>query len=295
MNIDFSSWNINITNNDDKDYKDLLNYFLSFSDKLSINFFLDIKKENFSFIEKIIYDIISFHCKNLNIDINDKYVSFWSKSNEYNFDYIHMHVDHCDYEARKLNVELKKTLLTTIIYLNDSDIPTLITDVTKDMFNKEQFNLNNNKLIFSFPKKMKSIVFDSNCYHGESYLSDSRNFTNRKVIVVALWDKINKPYYIPYFDNSTFNYFIFSHYKCSLDKYETPIFEKDKPIVKFYNTTDSILSIKTYDKTLINREFFYDLIIEKRKNIMYKFNKIISKFNNVDNMIINFDSNLLNN
>lgn len=295
MNIGFSSWDFNINGLDRKEYKNVLDYFLNFSDRLNINYFLDIHKERFSFFEKVIYDIISFHCKNLNIDINNKYVSFWSKSSKYNFDYIHMHTDHDDYESIHKNIHIKKPVFTVLVYLNDGDIPTLITDVTKEMYNKEQFNLNNNKLILSFPKKMKSIAFDSNYYHGESYLTDNSDFNDRKVIVIAVWDEPNKPYYIPYFDNSIFNYFIAHNHNYSLDGYENNLFEKDKTIVDFYNGADSMLSVKTYDKKLINRDFFYDLIIKRKKDIMYRFNSIITKFNNVDNIIINFDSNLLNN
>ena len=291
MNINFNSYTINFNENILNNNEIFLNGFLNYSNKLDINFFLNCNKNNFSFIEKLIYDTMIFHCKMYNIDINDKYISFWSKSKQYNIDYINMHTDHCDYEYQIFNKQDIKPIFTTLIYLNDDKTPTIITDITDEMFKNNDFTKNNNKLLFSFPKKFKNIAFDSNKFHAESYLSKQYS-DNRKVIVIALWDKLNKPYYIPFFDNSIFNYFMFSNYNIPIN--EDSFFNKNTPIIDFINNNDNIISIKTNDKTLINNQFFYDLIINQKKDILYKFNSIIMKIKNVDNIIINFDSDLLN-
>ena len=137
MNCGLSTWdfNINLPNIN----KDIIDYFLIFSENLTTNFFLDLNKQDYSLIEKIIYDIVLFHSNRLNISLENKSVSFWTKITEYNFDYIHMHTDHCDYESRIFNTQFKKPLFTSLIYLNNNGSPTLLTDVTPDMSSQKNF------------------------------------------------------------------------------------------------------------------------------------------------------------
>jgi len=282
MNISFKSWYIDININDNI-FINHLDYLINYLKKNSA-FLLDLNKDNFSYIEKIIYDIILFHCDNLKINLDDKYVSFWAKDTEYNFDYIHMHVDHCDYESRIFDLQIKKPLFTTILYINDNTTPTLITNVKKD---DKNFNKNDNMLIFTFPKKFKNIIFDSNYYHGEAYLKNTK-LTERKVIVIALWDKNNKPLYMPYFNNDCFNFFIFNYYYYKIHEENENFYLKKNNIVSFKNSDNNSVSLKTYDKELINN-LFNNLIIDKKKDCLYKFNDIFKNFNNVDTFIVKFN------
>jgi hypothetical protein len=269
----------------------MINDFLFFSNRLSVNFFLDLKKTKYSFIEKIIYDTVKFHCNRLNIDLNDKAVSFWSKSTEYKFDYIHMHIDHCDYESRIFNAETKKPLFTTLLYFNDNECPTLITDVTREMCNKKDFmNSYNKKLGFSFPKSFKNIAFDSgNYYHGESYLTDYEQ-NERRVIVIAIWDTNNKPSHIPYFHSDLFNYFSFSFFYRTIDESRGDEYKKDENILTFENANNNIITIKINDSQLINDAFFEDLLIKREKKTMYRFHNILKKFKNPDTILLDFSN-----
>jgi hypothetical protein len=293
MNCGLSVWNFDILSskeNDINNYDDMINDFLFFSNRLRVNFFLDLKKTTYSFIEKIIYDTVKFHCNRLHIDLNDKAVSFWSKSTEYNFEYIHMHIDHCDYEARMFGTEIKKPIFTTLLYFNDNECPTLVTDVTREMCNKKDFFNNNNKVAFSFPKSFKNIAFDSgNYYHGESYLSDYEQ-KERRVIVIAIWDTDNKPSHIPYFQTDLFNYFSFSFFYRTIDETRGDEYEKDKKLVTFENTDNNIITIKINDSELINDGFFEDLLSKREKKTMYRFHHILKKIKNPDTIILDFSN-----
>lgn len=291
-----STWTIDIESkflkNIDR-YTTLLNQFIYFSENMNVNFFINLESSTFSFIEKFIYDNVKFHMKRLNVH-NEKnmHVSCWTKHTEYNFDHIHMHVDHCDYESRVHKTEFKKPLFTSIIYLDDNSCPTLITDITRDMVETGNFHTNNNKLCFSFPKVLKNIVFDSGkYYHGESYLSDYKS-SDRKTIVIAVWDDANKPSYIPFFDNHLFYYHLFTKYGRTIVENEYDEFDPNETLCKIENRNESTTTIEVNDVSLLNGEFFYKLIVEREKNIMFKFAKIINTIKNPDTVILDF-SNLL--
>jgi hypothetical protein len=77
MNSGLSVWNFDILSSKENkidNFENMINDFLFFSNRLSVNFFLDLKKTKYSFIEKIIYDTVKFHCNRLNIELTDKVV-----------------------------------------------------------------------------------------------------------------------------------------------------------------------------------------------------------------------------
>lgn len=254
----------------------LLN-FIDFNEIINCTYFLNSKAESFSFLEKFIFDNISFHMDRLGIDSDDKTASFWSKKREYNFDYLHMHIDHCDYEDRVLNKQSKRPLFTSIIYLDDNNCPTLVTDVTTDMVSSNDFINNNNKMIFSFPKVLKNIVFESGKYfHGESYLSDYER-TSRKAIVIAVWDRNNKPFYIPYFDKHFFYYFLFTRFKREIVDTEFYEFSRESVVFKTESRDKNIVIIKLNKDTYINNDLFEEIIIRREKTSLYRFFDVIYK------------------
>jgi GR25 family glycosyltransferase involved in LPS biosynthesis len=272
--------------------------FLDFSHNVDVVFGLNMKNDRLCFIEKLIYDNVMFHSKRLNININNIYVSFWTKSTEYYNDYIHMHIDHCDYESRIYNYEKRNPLFTSIIYFNDNNCPTLITDITKDMYNiKDMYKINNfsnnNKLILSFPKVLKNTVFDSGkYYHGESYLSDY-DLSDRKTFVIAVWDEENKPLYVPFFDRTFYYYYEFSNHDKLIHDRNSSEFDKETTIFNYKNRDNKNIIIKIDDNNIINYNFFYDLIIERKKTILYGLSNIIFKnTKDPDTVIIDF-SNIL--
>lgn len=266
--------------------------FLDFSQNMDMVFGLNMKNDRLCFIEKLIYDNVMFHSKRLNIDINNKYVSFWTKKREYCNDFIHMHIDHCDYESRIYNYEERRPLFTSIIYFNDNNCPTLITDITKDMANIKNFS-NNNKLILSFPKILKNIVFDSGkYYHGESYLSDYE-LSDRKTFVIAIWDEENKPLYVPFFDSRFYYYYEFTNHGRLIHNNNSSEFDKETTIFNYKNRDNKNIIIKIDDNNIINYDFFYNLIIERKKTILYGLSNLIFKnTKDPDTVIIDF-SNIL--
>jgi hypothetical protein len=202
-----------------------------------------------------------------------------------------MHIDHCDYESRIFNTQNKKPLFTTLLYFNDNECPTLLTDVTREMCNKKDFmNSYNKKLGFSFPKSFKNIAFDSgNHYHGESYLTDYEQ-KERRVIVIAIWDNDNKPSHIPYFQCDILNYFLFSFFNNTIDEKSVDRYEMDKKLLTFENANNNIITIKINDSQLINNNFFEDLLIKREKKTIYRFHNILKKIKNPDTILLDFSN-----
>jgi len=278
MISNLSTWNIHIQKDKDK----LIDYFLNFLQLINSNFMLNLNSNTYSFIEKIIYDIVWFHSKRLNIDLTNKTVTFWSKKTPYNFDYIHIHKDHCDYESRVFNTENKKPLFTSLIYLSDNNTPTLITEIDS-MNDLNNYKLLNSKIAISFPKKYKNICFDSgNYYHGEGYLSDNID-KDRKVLVVAIWDDNNTPSYIPYFPSDLFYYYMFTNYERQIYENEIHEFTKDISLIHFDNIDNNIIRLRYYG---VEQNFFENLIIKKEKKILYRFFDLLEQFTNLDTFII---------
>ena len=291
---DADVWTIDLNNLYSKNhirFIEEIDTFLNFSQTTNVVYALNMNNR-FSFVEKLIYDNVMFHLKRLNINKNNKSISFWTKKQEYDFDYIHMHIDHCDYECRVYKYEKKRPLFTSIIYFNDNNCPTLITDVTENMCKTKKFS-NNNKLILSFPKILKNIVFESGkYYHGESYLSDYK-LSDRKTIVIAVWEEENKPLYIPNFDIMFCYYHAFVNDGRLINKESYNEFDKDMTVFNYKKRDDTIIMIKLNDNNIINYNFFYRLIIEREKTILYELSDIIYKnTTNPDTIIIDF-SNIL--
>lgn len=167
---------------------------------------LDMNKSKYSVLEKYVYDIAMFHFKRLNKDVNSDYdiknnhfVEFWVK---YKYRTSTLHVD-CDEYLKKTQGEYKYPLLSCITYLNDSNVPTVITNIDLDRFTTKNIE-KDLSLFFSFPKKGKQITFDGKYFHGSALLCEKSIESNinkdRYVIAINLWDK--KPIELKYYNNS---------------------------------------------------------------------------------------------
>ena len=101
---------------------------------------LDMNKSTYSILEKYVYDIAMFHIKRLqncenNISDNEVlkenyYVEFWVKAK---YETSTLHVD-CDEYLRKNQLEYNYPVLSSVTYLNDSNIPTVITNIDMDRY-----------------------------------------------------------------------------------------------------------------------------------------------------------------
>ena len=268
-------------------YTVLTNNIIESISDLNLNFKLRQNVDEYCFFEKLIYEIANYHCNRLNININNTHIVFWSKKREYNFDHIHTHVDHCDYEYRICKTKNIKPILTTLTYFNDNDSPTIITDINMDMKNQQKFS-KSKKFMLSFPRCLKHISFDSNYIHGESYIKDYNTEGIRKTLVVSLWDINNCPLHVPYYDNTFIMYHLFINKNIAIE--EPELFNKKFNIFDFLNTDKNTIKIPITDNEIINEGFFNELIINRKKNVIYPLKVYVDKYENYDNLIFDFSN-----
>lgn len=178
------SWDI-VINEDVDIVKDIL--LEEFQSK-PFYFLLDHSKSEFTVFEKLIYDIAYFHLKRLNIEnINEYYIECWTH-NRFCTEYIlHLDIDEIQYKTG----EISFPLLTTLTYFNDIEIPTMITNITKDDM---VVNLNDNNIdefYLSFPKMLKNISFEGfKYYHGAINVLGKQNIRQERFILgMNLWQK----------------------------------------------------------------------------------------------------------
>lgn len=196
--IDMKSWFIKLDTENEKNIDDLI--------LGSKTLLLNTNKSNFNIIEKIVYELAMFHFNRLGIEYNsnDYFIEFWSK-NEKISDNILLHNFHTDKDEHLFRDKrcLLHPILSTVTYINDNNIPTVIT-------NRKQFNdkmdLEKN-VILSFPNKFKHISFNGMYMHGVVNILNDININNRKTLMINLW-KINKPTNVSYYlDDSIKNNF----------------------------------------------------------------------------------------
>jgi len=127
---------------------------------------LDVCKNNFDLIEKVVYDIAMFHFKRLNIIFNQKehYIEFWFKDSLYK-NKLHnlettnsFHCD-CDEDERKINKKMYNPLMSCVSYFNNNEFPMLLTEINFEEYKFKNFE-NKNSIQIIFPEKNKQITFD---------------------------------------------------------------------------------------------------------------------------------------
>jgi hypothetical protein len=213
--------NYKINGYSDEIYNILLNGCLTNEENMS---FLLNKKVN-NIVEKIVFDIATFHLNNMNMVLDEsKFVEFWFKENDQPCKLLHID---CDEYDRQINNSSNYSvpLVSCITYLNDnSHIPTIITNIDSEKYKYKDFAYDDMQICLSFPKKWKHICFNGGkFYHGACKLFpkiDSNNLqdfksieiskTNntRNLFLINIWDK--KPLNVPYFNPEYF------FYKCSM-------------------------------------------------------------------------------
>jgi hypothetical protein len=207
MPNDVKIWKISntLSSLNNKKLENLLVAASLMSDPTSSSFLLNTMTEPTNLIEKFIQEIYEFHMKRLNMEANcdNIFVEFF---------FVHgnsstMHLD-CDEYDKVINKSdnLEIPFLSTVTYLNDNDrIPTVITDVDKEMYKFKDFS-KTESLYLSLPEKMKHICFNGGEYcHGRSIL-DETVCTDEKMdcLVMTFWK--TKPLNIPRFDYEYFSY-----------------------------------------------------------------------------------------
>jgi len=247
-----NTWNIKFKQTEVNNQKvdDVIKTY--FNDATSCTFLLNTNKNKYSLLEKIVNDIAMFHFNRLNIkyDENTHYVEFWLKSKYEST----MHIDSDEY-SRDVDTDFSYEngpLLSCIVYMNDSPIPTIITDINHNDYITNKYD-NQNKITVSFPKYLKHISFNGNYYHGTYNLFKNMPSDNlsRYILAINLWNK--KPKRVPYFDIDIFQFMKHKNNKLPILDCEI---ENNHDFIEFEETT----SVKYINTHLIDLDFFKKLI-----------------------------------
>jgi hypothetical protein len=238
-----------------------------------------------SIIEKIIYEIVDFHLKRLNIIFDENiFVEFWFKPYKNNNNNFHLDCDEYDRVINKSD-NYDTPFLSCITYLNDNDvIPTVITDVDKEMFKYKIFT-DVNSLYISLPRKTKHISFNGGkYYHSDSKLCVINEDIDRNILAINVWN--TKPLNVPYFNYEYFLYKYVMYYKCPIDNF---VFNQEN-ILTINNDDNSTVKIKindkVNDKNILSSDFFEELLYSNTSNC-YQFQELINIYNR-DNLYTTF-------
>jgi hypothetical protein len=258
--FDLNNWNLKLND------LNLINDLHLFDDFLSgKKFLLDINKEKFDFIEKIVYEIALFHINNLNLNSN-VFIEFYLNNKNNN-------------NLITENYENIKPVIKTITNLQETNGPNLITNINNETYKFKKFNYTN-FICFSNKKCLKHISFDGgNYFHSESIsLNNITDYENCDLIVNLWNEKIN---------NSLQTY---NNCKDSVIFYG----KNEKLINKFFINEDNV-KIVTLKKN--NFENILDNIFYKKEYSDYNnlYNEISIYFNDYDIFFFDLSEITINN
>ena len=307
-------WDINLFN-DNKINENIIDLIKNKPKQL---YLLNFKKDNFTLIEKYVYDIAVFHLKRLNIDLNDEiFIEFWFKSKiiHNNFDKIYgihnFHVD-CDEEEKRCNNKVVHPILSCVTYGSDCLYPTVITDASHNDYKFKNFE-NKEMLQIIFPEKNKHITFDGSYMHGAGNIFDiddmKANDTDyepeRIMLAINLWKHrpLNIQYFVPDTTDILYNFdkdeFIIE-INAKPDFYEimnNDIFTYDFYENLFYNKENILWpdELITSVKELITKKTYNFLIKNNNnnnknkilKNESEKYNKLLIDVSDIESIILN--------
>jgi hypothetical protein len=173
--------------------EEITNYLKNMNENKT--YLLDISKNEFSLIEKYIYDISCFHFKMLGLDINKNYIVFELKNSIYFSDSNNIKINENKYSELLLSCES---------YFNKFIYPTIITDIDLENYKYKEFN-KKNKLQFIFPEDNKHITFDGSRFHGVLKINELGEQKNNNYLSITINLFGDKPNNITYFSNNDNN------------------------------------------------------------------------------------------
>ena len=263
---------------------DIINNFIIFLSKKGV-FFFDFNKIYDTFLENFLKNIVLFHIDRLNLRNDEVYASIWGEEHEYDFNYVHMHFDHCDYENVMEGTKNKKPIISCVTFFNENKSPLIVTDITKEMVkNNNYLNDDNNKLYIEFPKTLKHVSFNGGAYlHGESYMNMNETCNLRKKIVIAIWKKEEKPKYLSSFDMGQFKYYLWVSLGKNIDNIN---FERNMKELKFSKKTGKEIVIR--DSKIINKTFFDKLVNREKYTCELLLPLIKNHTNDCDSFVLDF-------
>lgn len=268
---------------------------ISFLNKTNISFTLDTDKKEFSLVETFLHNIAEFHINRLNNETKEPkkyYPVFWSKERSYISNFIHTHIDHCDYEKTIYRTEDNHPVYTTITYFSDNDTcPTVLTDITRYMCNNNKFNHKlNKKLVLVLPRILRHFGFTGGTnMHGEGYLNNDTFNVDRKTIVLTLWE--TQPLISPIFNSDIFYAYIFNNpsLRSNTSKPLKDICRyKNTCLINMHTNQLTIKKIEIENDEIFNTNFFDSLVIRKHRDTLFKLKPFIDS-NLPDISVIEFN------
>lgn len=259
-------------------------------------YLLNFKKEQFTLIEKYVYDIAIFHLQRLNIVLNDEiFIEFWFKHKivDNNLDRIYginnFHVD-CDEELKKTN-KVVHPILSCVTYGSNSLYPTVITEVGYDDYKFKNFE-NKETLQIFFPEKNKHISFDGSYMHGVGNIFDINDMKSndkfyekeRIMLAINLWKHrpLKLQYYVPETTDVLYNF----------DKFEVIIEINENTVFSEISNND-VFTYDFYERLFYNKENISwpdELITSIKEMMTTNTRNFLIKNNNNKNKIIKNES-----
>ncbi len=164
---------------------------------------LDMKKNQFNLIEKMVYELAIFHISRLgltaNLDLDEICIEYWFKSETKSDSSGIVHEFHVDKDEELYikNKILKCPILSTVTFLTDSIYPLVISNIKyDDLANIDNLINKQKEFTVIFPKTLTHICFDCKNFHGVVNLDPDIEINvdnqERIVLVFNIWKK-----YIP--------------------------------------------------------------------------------------------------
>ena len=227
-------------------------------------YILDNNKNRFDFIEKLVYDLSKFHLKNINMDIDKDNIKleFWFKTTD-SYGRV-MHTDGDD-NAKALGKPSPVPLMSILLYFNNNNNPTLITNIDEESYKYKNFTDENKNLSIVFPKKMRSIVFNGGYFHSEINLFNDENEIQelRNMLVIDVWHNYN-PIRLPLYNSN---------------KYQSHMYDKNDGSNYIVKRNTVVKQISLSNDSVLKNDFFLD-ILYRNHNRCYKFlSKVFNKEN----------------
>jgi len=222
-------------------------------------FFIESNKKCYNIFEKYIYDLVSYHCSRLNINMNEIFIQYSIQKGT--FHTLNMLIDRENIICTCPDKKNPDPIFTIINFLNEEPSPIIVLDVNKDKYMYKKFNDIDTVSIMTINKN-DHIVTDKFLFYGlpNQYLSTLKIFIYR--------ENICKIIYKPNVNNNC------DYNECSLFK----IFPIDK--TDFY---------KDINQSLLNTDLIEELIYGVKYN---KFSDFMKLYNSEDTIIFKINKEL---
>jgi hypothetical protein len=233
---------------------------------------IDTTKDQFSLIEKCVYDIAMFQFKQLNIQFDPAkhYIDFWFR---YTTPLNIFHID-CDENERAENNVYYIPLLSNVLYLNNELFPTIVTNIDTDKFLYKKFD-EEDSMYLSFPRIGKVLSFNSHLCHAITNIFPEYENTinhNRYNIMVNIWDRQTcEPYY--YANQLDINI---------ADQLDNSVYNKNDVLLTLEKNNEVINDIMI--DNFFNHDTIENIVYNGHNHLLYPIGNIIKEkyMNNID-------------